>query len=79
MNQNSDEQIQNALARIVSLEELFTHLQQTTQELSDEILLQRRRLDKLTHESTRLTAQLEEVVAHLEEDRKPEDEKPPHY
>jgi len=65
--------------RVVELEELFTHLQRTLSELDQAVLAQQKRLETLDRRIATFGADLSCVASSIVEDRKPEDEKPPHY
>ena len=61
-------------ARIVALEQLFTHQERALQELSDLVASQWTRIDALTREVLRLRDELQGVSQSAAPDRPP-----PHY
>ena len=66
--------------RVTALEELLTHSQQTTEELSRELFAQGRRVEALQHELARLVHKLDLLAASTPTlPRDPAEEKPPHY
>ena len=66
-------------ARITQLEELLTHLQQTTQDLSEVVIQQHRRSDQIEQELARLTECLQAISESKAADTDITDELPPHY
>ncbi len=70
---------QTALARIVELETLYTHLQRTLGELDQVVLAQQRQIDTLSQRIASLAGDLNRLAGSEPEVRKPEDERPPHY
>jgi uncharacterized coiled-coil protein SlyX len=66
-------------ARVVELETLLTHFQRTLGELDEVVLAQQKRIDGLERKIAALTSELNVLGSSLREERKPEDEKPPHY
>lgn len=66
-------------ARVTELEMLFTHLQQTVQELNGVVLEQGRLLDRLTVQLNRLAGDYAALAANPAAERNPLDERPPHY
>jgi uncharacterized coiled-coil protein SlyX len=73
------EGLQPALARIVELETLYTHLQRTLGELDQAVLDQQRQIDTLSKRINSLAGDLNRLAGSEPEVRKPEDERPPHY
>jgi len=73
------ENLQPALARIVELETLYTHLQRTLGELDQAVLDQQRQIDTLSKRVSSLAGDLNRLAGSEPEVRKPEDERPPHY
>ncbi|MBI3840334.1 MAG: SlyX family protein [Planctomycetia bacterium] len=65
--------------RVVELEALFMHLQRTVNELDQVVLAQQKRLEVIERKVAALGADLSSVASSITEERKPEDEKPPHY
>ena len=65
--------------RVIELEALFMHLQRTISELDQVVLAQQKRLEALERKIASLGAELTSVAGSITEERKPEDEKPPHY
>ena len=65
--------------RVIELEALFMHLQRTTTELDQAVLAQQKRLEAIDRKIAALGAELNSVAGSITEERKPEDEKPPHY
>ena len=68
-----------ALARLVELETLYTHLQRTLGELDQVVLAQQRQIDTLSQRIASLAGDLNRLAGSEAEVRKPEDERPPHY
>lgn len=66
-------------ARVTELEMLFTHLQQTVQELNGVLLEQGRSLDQLSAQLARLASEYAALSANPPVERNPLDERPPHY
>ena len=73
------ESLQPALARIVELETLYTHLQRTLGELDQVVLAQQRQIEALSNRVASLAGDLHRLSGSEPEVRKPEDERPPHY
>jgi uncharacterized coiled-coil protein SlyX len=73
------ENLQPALARIVELETLYTHLQRTLGELDEVVLDQQRQIETLSKRVASLASDLNRLAGSEPEVRKPEDERPPHY
>lgn len=67
------------LARINHLEELFTHLQRTMQEVSDMVVKQQRRSDQIDRELARLVERLQAISESETTATDLADERPPHY
>jgi uncharacterized coiled-coil protein SlyX len=65
--------------QVIELEALFMHLQRTVSELDQVALAQQKRLEVLERKVTALGTDLSSVAGSITEERKPEDEKPPHY
>ena len=66
-------------ARVVEMEVLFTHLQRTLGELDQVVLRQQKQIEALERTAKNLGESLGQLSAGPPEERKPEDEKPPHY
>jgi len=73
---SSNENLNN---RQTELESLVTHLQRTVQDLDEVIRQQHGRLDGLQARLARLETELGQLRDTTTIERKPEDEKPPHY
>ena len=71
--------LQPALARIVELETLYTHLQRTLGELDQVVLAQQRQIEALSNRVASLAGDFHRLSGSEPEVRKPEDERPPHY
>ena len=70
----------DALAdRMTAIEMLLMHLQQTVQDLDQVIVDQHKQIETLERKLGRLQSDVTAVRNAAVEDRKPEDEKPPHY
>ncbi|MBM3963487.1 MAG: SlyX family protein [Planctomycetes bacterium] len=65
--------------RLVELEVLFTHLQKTITDLDEVVVDQSRRIDQLQRELKILAGDVRLVRESSREQRRPEDEIPPHY
>jgi uncharacterized coiled-coil protein SlyX len=65
--------------RLAELEMLFTHLQRTVGELDQVVLAQQRQIDVLERRLAALGNAVTAISGILTDERKPEDEKPPHY
>ncbi|NUQ65663.1 MAG: SlyX family protein [Pirellulales bacterium] len=70
---------QDLFARVIDLEELFTHLQRTVQDLDEVVRQQHRRLDTLEQALTRLAGHLDGVIGVVQDNDAAVDERPPHY
>ncbi len=70
---------QELLVRITHVEELLTHLQRSLQEISDVVLGQQERSDKIERNLAQLTEQLRAMSEPDAADADLEDERPPHY
>ncbi len=71
--------LEELAARVTELELLFTHLQQTVQDLNESLLLHARQAERLSGQITRLTSDLSSLSAGPPAERNPLDERPPHY
>ncbi len=76
---DKSESIDRLTARVVELETLVTHLQRTLGELDEVVLEQQKHLDLQERKIVALALQLESFVGSMREERKPEEERPPHY
>ena len=65
--------------RVTKLEELVTFMQQTTNELNEEVVRLSRQTDAQEARLSRLVASLDSVSNRVAELGSAEDEKPPHY
>lgn len=65
--------------RLTRLEEMFVHLERTTEELNEVVVEQNRRIARLEMSVRKLHERQERLLASLESPRSAEDEKPPHY
>jgi len=74
-----DATIERLTHRVVELEELITHMQRTIGDLDQVVLAQQNRLELLERRISAVGAELSVVASSVVEERKPEDEKPPHY
>jgi uncharacterized coiled-coil protein SlyX len=79
MAESPSQSVEQLSQRVVDLEALFTHLQRTLGELDQVVLAQQKRLEVLERKVTAVGAELNSVAGSITEERKPEDEKPPHY
>jgi uncharacterized coiled-coil protein SlyX len=79
MDQGETKAFDRLNQRVADIEALFTHLQRTVSELDQVVLAQQKRLELLDRRIARLGADLSSVAGSIVEERKPEDEKPPHY
>jgi uncharacterized coiled-coil protein SlyX len=79
MEGESAENLQLALARIVELETLYTHLQRTLGELDQAVLDQQRQIEMLSKRVSSLAGDLNRLAGSEPEVRRPEEERPPHY
>jgi uncharacterized coiled-coil protein SlyX len=66
-------------ARVVELETLYAHLERTLADLDQVVLAQRREIDQLANLTGAIEADLSALAGTIAPQRKPEDEKPPHY
>ncbi|HEY1786347.1 MAG TPA: SlyX family protein [Pirellulales bacterium] len=73
------EQLAHLADRLVRLETVVTHLEQTIQDLDQVVLSQAKQLDATNRRIEALTHQMSQAREAAAEVRKPEDEKPPHY
>lgn len=65
--------------RVVQLETLFMHLQRTLGELDQVVLAQQKQIEALAQKIGGLKGDLNTLSGSIPDERKPEDEKPPHY
>jgi uncharacterized coiled-coil protein SlyX len=65
--------------RVVELETLYMHLQRTLGDLDQAVVAQQRQIDALEQRIAALTSELNSLSGSVVEERKPEDERPPHY
>ncbi len=66
-------------ARLIELEMLFMHHQRTVADLDQVVLSQQRKIEALERRIQSLQGELGTMASALTPERKPEDEKPPHY
>jgi len=66
-------------ARVVELETLYAHLERTLGDLDQAVLAQQRQIDALEKKAAALESDLNGLSGSPAPERKPEDEKPPHY
>ncbi|MFN7627619.1 MAG: SlyX family protein [Pirellula sp.] len=71
--------MKNPSDRLVELEVLFTHLQKTISDLDEVVVDQSRRIDQLQRELKILAGDVRLARESSREQRRPEDEIPPHY
>jgi len=76
---HESEQIAHLTDRLVRLETVVTHLEQTIQDLNQVVIVQAKQFDAIHRRLEALTHQMSQVRESTAETRKPEDEKPPHY
>ncbi len=76
---NPSEQLAHLADRLVRLETVVTHLEQTIQDLDQVVLRQSKELEAAKSRIELLTSQLAQAREPAEAPRRPEDEKPPHY
>ncbi|HTU23983.1 MAG TPA: SlyX family protein [Pirellulales bacterium] len=74
-----NEQLAHLVDRLVRLETVVTHLEQTLSDLNEMVLLNAKQFDAAQRQIAALTHQLSQLREPAAEPRKPEDEKPPHY
>jgi uncharacterized coiled-coil protein SlyX len=79
MNEHSSQSEGIPGARLVELETLFMHLQRTVGELDQVILAQQKQIEALEQKVAGLEGDLNSLSGSVADERKPEDEKPPHY
>jgi SlyX protein len=65
--------------RLTALEEVCTHIERLVQDLNRVILRQQQQLDALERRVERLASGFDAMAQRLPEDRRPEEERPPHY
>jgi len=78
MSQDKEQPAAKLLFRLTDLEILFTHLQRTVHDLDQVVLEQQRQLELLSRQVKQQTAEIATFQTAADE-RKPEDDKPPHY
>ncbi len=71
--------VERLAARVAELEGLFLHLQRTLGELDQVVLTQQRQIDQVERRLAALGSEVTTISGALADERKPEDEKPPHY
>ena len=79
MSSKDSESVERISARLVDLEIRFTHLERTLAEMDQVVLAQSKQIESLSRSLAALGAELRSVSGSIVEERKPEDEKPPHY
>ena len=79
MNDSTADNIERLSARLVDLEMRFTHLERMMADMNHVVLAQSKQLEALERTLSALGAELRVVSGSIVEERKPEDEKPPHY
>jgi uncharacterized coiled-coil protein SlyX len=79
MGQQEPESVDGLNQRVIELEALFMHLQRTASELDQVVLAQQKRLEAIERKVAALGSELTSVAGSITEERKPEDEVPPHY
>lgn len=79
MSEQSSDSLKNIEARVVELESLHAHFQRTIEDLDQVVLAQHNRLDALERAVAALREATNELAGAGREERRPEDEKPPHY
>jgi SlyX protein len=79
MDQNATPAGDRLNARVVDLETLLMHLQRTLGELDQVVRAQQKQIEALERKIGLLTSDLNSLSSSLPDERKPEDEKPPHY
>jgi uncharacterized coiled-coil protein SlyX len=79
MAESTQGQIEQLTERLVDLQIRFTHLERTMADLDQMILSQAKRLEALERTLASLGSELRTISGSIVEERKPEDEKPPHY
>lgn len=79
MNQQPDDTGKRLQARVVELETLYAHLERTLGDLDQAVLAQQRRIDALEKKAAAIESDLNGLSDSLTPERKPEEEKPPHY
>ena len=65
--------------RLVELEIRYTHLHKAVEDLGEVVLEQAKLIERLERQLKRLHDRTEVIEQHVEEQRDPRDEKPPHY
>jgi uncharacterized coiled-coil protein SlyX len=79
MSDEHAQHIERLTSRLVDLEIRFTHLERTLGELDEVALSHGKQLEAIERRLAALGSELRTVSASIVEERKPEDEKPPHY
>ena len=79
MSSHGDQADDRLRSRIDELETLFTHLQRTLGDLDQVVLAQQKQIESLERTIAALGTELGALAGSPSEERKPEDEKPPHY
>jgi uncharacterized coiled-coil protein SlyX len=79
MNEHPTQREEPVDPRVVELETLFMHLQRTVGELDQVVLAQQKQIEALEQKFAGLEGDLNSLSGSVADERKPEDEKPPHY
>ena len=79
MNQNATPAGDRLHERMVDLETLLMHVQRTLGDLDQVVLAQQKQIEALERKIGLLSSDLNSLSGSLPDERKPEDEKPPHY
>jgi uncharacterized coiled-coil protein SlyX len=79
MSDHDDESREKLAQRLTECETLLTHVQRALQDLDGVVLSHGKRIESLEKRLERLAEFFGALRAGPTEDRRPEDEKPPHY
>jgi uncharacterized coiled-coil protein SlyX len=78
MEKDTQSSLDRIAARVVELETRLMHMERMLGDLDQVLLAQQKQISALEHKATAVEAQLDAMV-NAPDQRKPEDEKPPHY
>lgn len=76
---NTPSEVELLKTRLATVETLLMHVERDLQDLNQAVLGQDRRLDVLEQEVRKFVAAMEKLSSSQTEQRKPEEEIPPHY
>lgn len=79
MSHDTDDRLASLLRRTHELEERYTHLQRTVEDLNEVVIDQGRKIDQLERHMALYARQLGALSERVPEPRTLEEDRPPHY